>query len=186
MSRFSLTGREPSTSNLNYTAGNNVASTVIVPVGADGKIDIYNSGTQSVNVVDDITGYYTTATTGEHYFPAGSDRVLDTRRYNPNTQNGSLVTAGDTVNLPTPSEIPASNPSLVLNVTVTSPTASGVLSVYPHSLGAPPTGSALNWASGQTVANLSLATSTSGGGVDLFNNSTGTIQLIVDTNGYFA
>lgn len=177
---------KPNTFNLNYTAGNNVASTVIVPVGTDGKIDVYNSGSQSVNVVGDVTGYYTTATTGEHYFAAGSDRVLDTRRYNPNTQNDNPVAAGDTINLPTPSEIPASNPSLVLNVTVTSPTAIGVLSVYPHSLGARPTGSALNWASGQTVANLSLATSTSGGGIDLYNNSTGTIQLIIDTNGYFA
>ncbi|KJY25937.1 hypothetical protein VR46_40785, partial [Streptomyces sp. NRRL S-444] len=32
----------PSTSSLNYTAGQTIANSVIVPVGADGKINIRN------------------------------------------------------------------------------------------------------------------------------------------------
>lgn len=178
------TGTPPNTSNLNYSPGAIVASTVVVPVGTDGKIDIYNQGTAPVDVIGDVTGYYTTATTGEHYYTAGSDRLLDTRIYNPQTQSASPVAGKTTLTLPTPAGIPASNPTLVLNITVTNPTAAGTLSTGPANLTAP-TGTALNWASGQTIADLSVTTSSDGGGINFYNNSSGTFNLVLDTNGYF-
>jgi len=47
----------PSTSNLNFVAGQTVPNLVIVPVGA-GKVDIYNGGSGTVQVIADTSGYF--------------------------------------------------------------------------------------------------------------------------------
>jgi hypothetical protein len=44
-------------SNLNFTKGETIPNLVTVPVGADGKIDLYNNA-GSVNLVADLFGYY--------------------------------------------------------------------------------------------------------------------------------
>ncbi|MFI9328203.1 hypothetical protein ACIGZJ_11745 [Kitasatospora sp. NPDC052868] len=48
----------PSSSNLNYTADQTVANTVIVPVDASGNVNFYNNA-GSVDVVVDLFGYFT-------------------------------------------------------------------------------------------------------------------------------
>lgn len=48
----------PGSSSVNFTAGETIANLVMVPVGADGKVDFYNSA-GSVNLVADLSGYYT-------------------------------------------------------------------------------------------------------------------------------
>ena len=178
----------PKTSNLNYVSGEGLASTVVVPVGADGKIDIYNqSDASAVDVLADVSGYYTTAITGQYYFPTGSDRILDTRSYNPQNGKANPLTAGETFTLPIPATALAANPTLVLNLTVTDPTSNGDLDVYPGNQTTAPTASAVNWAVNQTVANLNIAASAAGDGVNITDQgTTGTVQLIIDTDGYFA
>jgi hypothetical protein len=47
----------PVASNLNFTAGETIANLVVVPVGAEGKVDFYNVR-GSVNLVADLAGYY--------------------------------------------------------------------------------------------------------------------------------
>ena len=44
-------------SNLNFTKGETIPNLVIVPVGSDGKIDLYNNA-GTVNLVADLFGYY--------------------------------------------------------------------------------------------------------------------------------
>ena len=51
-------GARPTVSNLNFTAGQTVANLVIVPVGADGKIRLYNGSPGTVQLIADIAGYY--------------------------------------------------------------------------------------------------------------------------------
>jgi hypothetical protein len=46
----------PSTSNLNWAPGQTIANQVVVPVSADGKVDLYVTGT--THVIADIFGYY--------------------------------------------------------------------------------------------------------------------------------
>jgi len=184
-------GTTPTVSNVTYSSVGNATSTVIVPVetnliaSLNGKIVIYNQGTAPVDVIGDVSGYYTTSTTGQHYYAASADRILDTRLYNPNTQSASALLPDNGINLPVPANIAAYNPSMVLNLTVTQPTSNGVLNVYPGNQTTIPLATALNWASGQTVANLSLAASATSNSINLYNNSSGTIELIIDTNGYF-
>ena len=44
----------PSTSNLNFSAGETVPNLVVVPVGADGKVDIYNGSSGATPIVADV------------------------------------------------------------------------------------------------------------------------------------
>ena len=45
------------TSNLNFQAGQNIPNLVIVPVGADGKIQLFNGSGGTVHLLADVTGY---------------------------------------------------------------------------------------------------------------------------------
>ena len=48
----------PSTSNLNFSAGETVPNLVIAPVGSDGKVDFYNGSSGSVQVIADVSGWF--------------------------------------------------------------------------------------------------------------------------------
>ncbi len=48
----------PGVSNLNFTAGLTVANLAVVPVGADGRIALYNGSAGTIQVIVDITGYF--------------------------------------------------------------------------------------------------------------------------------
>ncbi|NMM23589.1 MAG: hypothetical protein HHJ11_08845, partial [Phycicoccus sp.] len=112
-------------------------------------------------------------------------RLLDTR-----TGVGAAkvaVAAGGTVHLQVTGRggVPASGVSaVVLNVTVTAPTAPGFVTVYADGK-ARPTASNLNFVKAQTVPNLVIAPVGTNGKVALFNGSGGTVQLIGDVSGYY-
>jgi hypothetical protein len=81
--------------------------------------------------------------------------------------------------------VPASGVSaVVLNVTVTQPTAGGYLTVWGDQT-AQPTASNLNFSAGQTVPNLVVAPVGADGRVAFFNGSAGTVHLIADVAGYY-
>jgi serine protease len=47
----------PTASNLNFIAGQTVPNLVMVPIGTDGKIMLYNASTAPVDLVADVVGY---------------------------------------------------------------------------------------------------------------------------------
>jgi len=47
----------PNASNLNFVHGRNVANLAVVPVGADGKIMLFNGSTAPVDLIADVVGY---------------------------------------------------------------------------------------------------------------------------------
>jgi hypothetical protein len=149
----------------------------IVPVGADGKIDIHVGGTGSTDVVGDVSGYFTKGTAGEKYHAIAATRLIDTRSTKAVAAGGTLAVAeGPTVVAPAA--------DLVLNVTAVDSTTGGDLIVYPAGASAPGT-SNLNYSTDVTTANLALG-ATGGGDVDIHNGSSGTVQLVVDCFGYFS
>jgi len=80
--------------------------------------------------------------------------------------------------------VPEGATAVVMNVTVTQPSAPGFLTVYPS--GSPlPSTSNLNFTPGQTVPNLVVVKLGPGGGVALFN-SAGSTHVILDVAGYFS
>ncbi|TYC66436.1 hypothetical protein EH183_42775 [Streptomyces sp. CB01881] len=180
----------PSTSNVNFAAGQTVANAVIVPVGPDGRISIRNGAAFPADVIVDVTGYYS-ADGKAAYLPVEPTRLYDSRGTFPLPLDGqayyhqSVWTSGRALE------------ALVLNTTVTNPQGSGHLSVAPdpntiddYMAGkavrpTPPTSSVLNWTKDATVSNLVQASTGTTGIVDFFNRGWQPTDLIVDLFGAY-
>ncbi|MFD3538805.1 hypothetical protein ACFWUQ_04810 [Streptomyces sp. NPDC058662] len=185
-------GQLPRTSNVNYEAGRTVANSVIVPIGADGKVSIRNGGWDATDVVVDVVGYYSPDSNAA-YMPLAPARLLDTR--SPDWRKGPLRARTYAYLGVSPDE--AGIAGYVLNATVTHTRGAGFLSVSPdpnswdeneNGTGAAPerpVSSALNWTAGATVANLVQASSGDHGVVDFWNQGWDDTDLVVDIFGYY-
>ncbi|WP_284573924.1 hypothetical protein [Streptomyces sp. 2P-4] len=136
---------------MNYTAGQTIPNQVIVPVGKDGYIELYNGGWNAVDLIADVTGYFDRAA-ADGYTSLNPVRFVDTRE-GLGAARGQ-VAGQDTfgVQITGRSGIPAGATAVALNVTVTNPRETGHLTVFPSGQAAPST-SSLNFTAGQTVAN---------------------------------
>jgi len=83
-------------------------------------------------------------------------------------------------------EIPSSATSISVNVTITSPTVTGWLALYPGN-GSWPGVSNINFSAGQTRANnaVVLLATDGTGQIAVRNGSNGAVHFILDVNGYF-
>ncbi|MER7889293.1 choice-of-anchor D domain-containing protein [Micromonospora sp. NPDC094482] len=119
------------------------------------------------------------------YYPLTPARIMDTR-----TGTGApkaKVGTNGTVNLQVTGRggVPSSGVgAVVLNVTVTEPTASSFLTVYPAGQ-AKPTASSLNFQRGWIRSN-SVTVAVGAGGKVAINNLSGYTHVIVDVLGYYA
>jgi outer membrane protein assembly factor BamB len=121
-----------------------------------------------------------TVTNGASYKPVTPARILDTR-------TGSPVGAGQSIDVQVTGVggVPATGvAAAILNVTVTQPTASGYLTVYPTG-GGRPLASSLNFVAGQTVPNLVEVALGTGGKVSAYNFS-GSTHVVMDVAGWVA
>ncbi len=176
---------QPTASNLNFVANQTVPNLVVVKVGPTGMVTIFN-GAGSTHVIADVFGWYsdTSVAGGGRFAPVVPARILDTR-----TANGghpTVVTAGETFNLQVTGRgnVPASGvTAVVLNVTVTNPTALSFLTLWPESEAQPPTAN-LNFLANQTVPNLVVVKVGPDGKVSIFNGA-GTTNVIGDVFGWF-
>ena len=169
----------PLASNINFAPAQTIANAVVVKVGANGAIDVYNFQ-GNTHVVLDVEGWFGSAAwaTGSRYEPLAPFRLIDTRSVG--------IGAGETLRLRVAGMggVPNAQPTaVVLNVTVTDPTAGGWLTVFPADT-ARPLASSINFAPGQTVANKVFAQLGPGGYVDIYN-FVGRSQVIVDVEGWF-
>jgi uncharacterized delta-60 repeat protein len=118
-------------------------------------------------------------------------RVLDTRNAQ-GSLGGPALDAAGTIDrsfslVSSPCGIPTSARAVSTNVTVVNPTAAGHLTAYPATSTLPPT-STINFRAGRTRAtNAVVPLSTDGtGSIKVHNEAPGTVDLVVDVNGYFA
>jgi hypothetical protein len=81
--------------------------------------------------------------------------------------------------------VPAGAVALSANVTAVNPAATGDLLVYPNGIASPPTVSTLSFRAGRTRANNTLVYLASDGSLLVKNNAAGTLDLVLDVNGYF-
>jgi hypothetical protein len=166
----------PVTSNLNFGPDQTVPNMVVSKVSADGSISVYNDS-GNTHLIIDIVGYYAT-TSGTGIISITPSRLLDTRGTGSVGENGvhELLVAGV-------GPVPATGVrSVMLNVTAVAPTSPGFVTVFPAGADRP-NSSSLNFARGQTVANLVLAKVGGTGRVAFFNRS-GSTHLVVDVVGY--
>ncbi|MBS2965096.1 right-handed parallel beta-helix repeat-containing protein [Actinocrinis puniceicyclus] len=182
----------PTASNLNFSAGQVIANAVIVPVGTDGKIRVFNGSSGGTDVLVDVVGYYSSQSKSA-YVPVAPVRVLDTRT----NGGGPLGPGGYAIVYSEASVNDAGITAFVFNTTMTNTKGSGFETVAPdpNTLGAyldgtqvwptPPNVSTLNWTQGQVVPNLVQASTGLHGLIDMWNRSGGNTDLVVDEFGYY-
>ncbi|CAM5547418.1 hypothetical protein SAVIM338S_04406 [Streptomyces avidinii] len=171
-----------SASNLNFTAGQTIPNLVVVPV-VDGKVSFYNND-GTVDLLADVTGYFTSSGVGSTHVNTGPKRLMDTREGLGVPK--AKVGPGGTVTLTVAGAngIPASGvTAVVLNVTATDPTVASYVSVFPSGT-TRSSASNLNFTAGQTIPNLVIVPVVDGK-VSFYNND-GSVDLIADVTGYFA
>ena len=176
----------PSTSSLNLVQGQDRANQVVVPVGADGRVALFNN-TGRTHLVVDVQGYYSTVDgeDGGGYHPVVPSRVLDTRE-------GGWLPLGPGEERLVAVGAPGINRDTVtavdVNLTVTEPTTAGHLTAWPGDLD-PPDVSNLNFARGQTVANHAVVPvvfdELTGEPFVAVRNSNGRTHLVVDVQGWY-
>ena len=175
----------PLAANLNFTPNKTVPNLVVVKLGANGQVDMFNSA-GSTHVVYDVAGWFSDDPTGNdgRFQPLVPARILDTRlglgaapvRLGPGGSLELQVTGRG--NVPA-----AGAEAVVMNVAVTNTTAASFLTVHPTGE-ARPLAANLNWVPGDTVSNRVIAKLGSNGRVTLYNNA-GQADVIVDVNGWF-
>lgn len=167
-------------SNVNFARAQIAQNEAIVKVGADGYVDITNTSADTVDLIVDLTGYFT-ADTGMGFVPIDPTRVLDTRELSPSgVQPGRDIEASVGGSAPF---APGNPTAVAANVTVTGPTAGGYIMVCPGYAVCDKT-STLNFGPGQTIANAAMI----GVNLDSFymeNDSGGTVNLITDVFGFY-
>ncbi|MEW1858817.1 hypothetical protein AB0399_00255 [Streptomyces sp. NPDC088194] len=172
----------PSVSSVSYQAGHTIANLVTVPVH-NGVVDLENSA-GTVDLLADVTGYYTDGGNGSALTTITPTRFLDTR--NGTGAPKAQVGAGKTVRLTVAGAhgVPASGVTAVtMNVTAVHPTTTGHITVYPDGQQLPSV-SSVSYGAGRTIANL-VTVPVHNGVVDL-ENSAGTVDLLADVSGYFS
>jgi hypothetical protein len=175
---------QPSTSDLNFTAGQTVANQVVVPLGANGSITVYNSQ-GAVDFIVDVAGWY--GSSGLAFHPLGPARAVDTRSGSGTAYAGQTMQPGQslTVQLAGLAGLPATGVlALAVNTTVTDTQAAGYLEVGPGGQPVPDT-SEVNWVAGQTTENLVIVGVGNSASLILYNGSSGTTDVILDVYGWY-
>ena len=172
----------PTTSNLNGGPGRPVPNLVVMGLGDDGCIDVFNSHGLTHCLVD-VFGYFT-AKPGDRFKPVLPSRLFDTRT-GKGIRGGKLANRSSIdVKVAGKAGVPAKGATaVVLNLTVTEPSSAGYLSLTPTGAAAGTT-SNVNFAAGDTVPNLAICRIGSGGQITLTGVGQG-MHALADVFGYF-
>ena len=175
---------QPNASSINWTPGQTVANAVTVRVGSGGRVSVASSS-GTTHLLLDVVGYYD-ARPGDGFTPLPPARVLDSRA---GAQVGPYATPwgpgqSRPVKVAGLGGVPTGADAVVANVTATSTTAAGFLTIWPAGQSRPTT-SSVNWGLGQTIANAVTMKVGADGQVSVYNDA-GSTEVIIDVLGYFA
>lgn len=179
---WSAGGAVPPTSSLNFSAGENRAALVTVPVSSTGKVSIRSSAA-SAHILADVQGYYFDGTDrldggSTTYVPVSPRRVWDTRTtYALAPYEARRVTVSNSA----PGAF-----GLAINVTAVRPQRYGYVGIW-TGYGSPP--SSVNFATGKTTSNMAIVPSYTAPGAPLefyaYNGSSGYTNVVVDLVGRY-
>lgn len=168
----------PVASTANFAPGEVVAALVTVPLGAGGAVAVSTSA--QADVLVDVVGYLH-PTNGRRYQAISPVRIADTRP--------AAVGAGQELAIQVRGAgggvVPAVAKAAALNLTVTQPASAGFLTLYPGPCNPAqrPATSSLNYAAGQTVANLAVSALGADGSVCVYSSAEA--KVVVDAGGWF-
>lgn len=177
----------PLSSNLNWVAHETVPNLVSVAIGSGGDVTFYNQ-VGTTDVIVDLEGWYEpqNVTTDGEFVSLPPARITDTRTGSGLPNAGHHLGAGGTVNVLVlgAGGVPATGAeSVILNVTATYTSQTSFLTAYPTG-SSRPLASNLNWVAHKTVPNRVSVPIGAGGMVTLYND-VGTVDVVVDVNGYY-
>lgn len=175
----------PVASNLNWVPGDTRPNLVVSATGVLGAVDLYNLA-GSVQVVADVIGWYDDGSVvgGADLHPLTPSRILDTRDGTGSATSPFGPGESRILEVAGRGGVPASGATAaVLNVTVTDPTDSSFLTIWPSDV-ARPLASSLNWPAGATRPNLVVAPLAADGSLALYN-LTGQVEVIADVVGWY-
>jgi len=180
---------QPLAANLNFVQGQTIPNLVLAkPSSSNGRASILNASAGSIDLVGDVNWYFTAASQLTAVDPA---RLLDTRpgyaTIDGKFAGGGALPAGGTLDLAIAGRdgLPASGVgAVVMNVTVTQPSAVGFITAWPTGQ-TRPLAANLNFVPGQTIPNLVISRVDANGKVSLFNGSAGDLHLVADLAGWF-
>ena len=174
----------PLASNLNVAAGDTTPNLVIVPIGTDGTVSLFNhSG--DVELVVDLLGHLPAGAGFTGLTPA---RLLDTRpspTIDGIASGTGALDGGTRLTIPIAGRggVPLGAAAVALNLTATGPTTDTHLTIWPTSRDQP-TASSLNVRAGETRANLVIVPLGTNGAIDL-STFTGRTDVVIDVLGWF-
>jgi hypothetical protein len=181
----------PSTSNINFTAGQIIGNGGTVPLTATGGLyaTYMSTAGNTTDLVFDITGYYMPNTLGATYHPLSTPwRVLDTRN---DTGLSSPLSANTPVsfqvtNVGSPAIVPSNATAVTGNVTVVNDTSAWAVYLGPV-YSQYPTTSTINFTAGQINGNgLTVALNSLGTLYATYMSNPGnTTDLVFDVTGYY-
>ncbi|MFI0896955.1 LamG domain-containing protein [Streptomyces sp. NPDC020983] len=187
--------QRPLSSSANFAAGVTTTGYQIVPVGGDGKIDLYTHGntTSNIALVVDLTGYFTSdpALTGdETYVPLTSaSRILNTLS---STAGTSLTATGTvpagkvfTLQVAGANGVPANATGAALSITTTGATSGGYLGLYASGTTPADLTTSLTYDTAGPQASMAADTPLGSDGKITVNNHNGVTAVLVDVSGYY-
>ncbi len=174
-------GAQPTSSNVNVNGeGDTRANLVVVPLGADGSIDVrlHVSEYVLVDVVGSFTDGTAPSTGAGTYVPLAPTRTVDTRSNAPFGRR-----TANSISTLNPSVVPDNALGVTQNIIMVNTDGYGFVTAFPTGLAAVPNVSNGNVTSpGQTRSALSMTAL--GSGSSSYFVSIGT-DLVVDVTGYF-
>ena len=182
------TSAAPTSSSVNFEAGQDVANSAMVQLPSDGDVCAYTQGATVGRLILDVAGYIVP---GSGITLQNSVRLADTRPGG--THVGPITgpiapSAPYVVQVTGNAGVPSGATAVVANVTVTGITSPGHLRMWADGDTLPNT-SVVNYAPGQTKANGQIIGLSSGGALDFESftgagTSTNPVQVIIDVVGY--
>jgi hypothetical protein len=173
-------GQTPDASVLNTDPTRTTGAGVMVGVGGEGKVSLYNNA-GTTHLVVDVFGYYTDEPgAGYGYTPldAGA-RVLDTR------SDGSRMSAGQrrTVQVSGQQGVPADARAVLVNVSSVTPFGLGNVSAFPSG-GTVPVTASVNHMPAQNVSNRTVVPLDASGRLDLVVQGAA-VDVVLDVIGWY-
>lgn len=165
----------PQASSTQFYTGDTVTVLNILPVGSNGKIDIYNGSGGTIDLIGDVTGYFMAGTSGQKLHTIGGNRLI----------SPAAMASGGTLAISTGTSVVALRPTLVLNIGVIAPAAGGWLTTYADGTARPAATDFNFWAGSETIANLTLSPASAAGVTDVYDGG-GSLQVYADCSGYFS
>ncbi|HEX3090674.1 MAG TPA: hypothetical protein VHQ23_18620, partial [Ilumatobacteraceae bacterium] len=185
---FPTGASRPLASNLNPAPGVTQATLVVAKVGADGEVSIYNNA-GTVNVIADVQGWFPISQ-GSAYTPVVPARILETRAAMSSVdgldEGSGALGAGRTLELTVVGRggVPGSGVGAVaLSITATNQSRPTFITAFPTG-SSRPNASSLNPSPSMVASNLAIVKVGTGGTISIYNDS-GSVDLIVDVQGWF-